>query len=87
MKPKTTMSVDEDGTILADVTDLTTIVDHIDEACGRNDALRAYTLAGDHPWPGAHPAPRSLSLTPDGRRHPERPSALPSSPLAPGRWV
>jgi hypothetical protein len=40
-----TSPVDEDGTILADVTDLTAIVDHIDTTEGRNDALRAYIYA------------------------------------------
>ena len=37
--------VDEDGTLLADVTDLNAIVDHIDPCNGRNAALRAYIYA------------------------------------------
>jgi hypothetical protein len=33
---------DEDGCIRYDVRDFNRIIDNIDKACGRNDALRAY---------------------------------------------
>jgi hypothetical protein len=38
-------ALDPDGTIRADVTDIVKIIDNIDDAHGRNDALRAYVFA------------------------------------------
>ena len=45
MKRVSTPPVDEDGCIRPDLTDFNAIIDNIDTAEGRNDALRAYILA------------------------------------------